>query len=368
MKSLMQTVKVSKNKTDYANLLSHILCVITVFIIPLHLCAQDWQLVWEDNFDGPAIDESKWSFATGAGGWGNNELQYYTNRSENAYIENGSLVIMAIEEDYQGSPYSSARMNTRFKGDWLYGRFEIRAKLPQGQGLWPAIWMLPTDWEYGGWAASGEIDIMELIGSNPYTVLGTLHYGGVFPNNTHTGSAYTLNQGASFADEYHTFAIEWDETSIKWFVDDNHYQTQTSWFSTAQEYPAPFNRRFHLLLNIAVGGNLPGYPDQTTLFPQTMHVDYVKVYRDNNEKPTVSIISPSAGEDFTPGSNISISADANDNDGDIEKVLFMQASAILAVDSIPPYEFTAENVAKGAIKSSLKRLIIMAAAALIMLI
>jgi len=176
------------------------------------------------------------------------------------------------------SRYTSARLATRNKGDWLTGRFEIRAKLPYGQGIWPAIWMLPTDWEYGGWPNSGEIDIMELIGHEPASVYGTLHYG---RPHTYTGDHYDLAGGETFADGYHVFALEWEPGEIRWYVDGVHYQTQTEWFTSSSKgtHPAPFDRRFHLIINVAVGGAWPGYPDETTVFPQTMHVDYVRIYQ-----------------------------------------------------------------------------------------
>ena len=241
----------------------------------------DWKLVWADEFDAPdgsAVDETRWSFNTGGGGWGNGEWQNYTDRTDNACVEGGALVIRAQREDYGRSRYTSARLVTRDKGDWLYGRIEVRAKLPYGQGIWPAIWMLPTDSEYGGWPRSGEIDIMELVGHEPARVHGTLHYGGP---HTYTGDYYDLPEGETFADDYHTFALEWEPGEMRWYVDGYHYQTQREWFtsSTKGTLHAPFDRRFHLLLNVAVGGAWPGFPDDTTEFPQFMYVDYVRVYQ-----------------------------------------------------------------------------------------
>ncbi len=248
----------------------------------------EWQLVWQDEFDEREIDTTRWEFQLGDGtaygipGWGNNELQNYTNRPRNAYISNGCLVIQVLKETFQGqerlSEYTSARLRTKNKGDWKYGRFEIRAKLPCGKGLWPAIWLLPTDNIYGGWAASGEIDIMESLGHEPNIVYGTLHYGDAWPNNVHTGISDTLTTG-NFSEKFHTFSLEWDSTAIKWFIDDTLYQTQTKWFTVKQPFPAPFDQRFHLLLNVAVGGNWPGNPDETTQFPQEMVADYVRVYQ-----------------------------------------------------------------------------------------
>lgn len=241
-----------------------------------------WELIWQDEFDGSIIDLSKWEHEVNGWGGGNNELQYYTDRDTNSFIENGHLVIQALRETYIGPDgtreYTSARLRTLNKGDWKYGRFDIKAQLPFGKGLWPAIWMLPTDWVYGGWPASGEIDIMELLGQEPNVVYGTLHYGGSPPNNVHSGTSYKLPSGY-FSNDFHVFTIEWDTTEFRWFVDGKLYQTQNNWYSTGHPYPAPFNQRFHLLLNVAVGGNWPGNPDGRTVFPQKMIVDYVRVYK-----------------------------------------------------------------------------------------
>ena len=244
-------------------------------------------VVWCDDFSGPEIDPLKWEFEVNGNGGGNNELQYYTDRPENARIENGALVIEAREETYTGPDgtrnFTSARLRTVNKGDWTYGRFEMRGKLPLGKGLWPAFWMLPTDWVYGGWAASGEIDIVELIGQEPDTVYGTLHYGGPWPENTSSagGTAWGTHDyvlsGATFNDDFHVFAIEWEPGEFRWYVDGIHYQTQTDWYSTAASYPAPFDQAFHFIANVAVGGNWPGSPNGTTQFPQQFQIDWVRV-------------------------------------------------------------------------------------------
>ena len=242
--------------------------------------AQTYELVWSDEFDGTLVDQSKWEFQIGDGcpdlcGWGNGELQYY--RAENATVGGGLLTITAKEEAFGFSDYTSARLRTKGKADWEYGRFEMRAKLPIGKGLWPAFWMLPAQDSYGGWAASGEIDVMELVGHEPERVLGTLHYGGTFPANTYSGDHYDLASG-TFNDDFHVFAVEWEAGEIRWYVDGIHYQTQTAWWSTGGPYPAPFDQPFYMLLNVAVGGDWPGPPDGSTQFPQTMVVDYVRVY------------------------------------------------------------------------------------------
>lgn len=241
--------------------------------------ATAWRLVWSDEFDGldgSPVDGQNWSFDIGGGGWGNRELECYTDSTENAYLEQGSLVIRAIKQDNQKCPYTSARLVTRGKVDWLYGRFEVRARLPVGQGVWPAVWMLPADSEYGTWPLSGEIDILELIGKEPARVYGSIHYGAPHEfRNAH----YDLAQG-TFDQAYHTFALEWEPREIRWYVDSNLYETQTEWFTSSPkgEYPAPFDRRFYLLINLAVGGVWPGYPDEATTFPKELRVDYVRVF------------------------------------------------------------------------------------------
>jgi beta-glucanase (GH16 family) len=241
-----------------------------------------WQLVWNDEFSGPDIDATKWTHEVNGDGGGNNELQYYTARDSNSLIIDGNLVIVAKKEKYTVGNrtwnYTSARLNSRNKGDWKYGRFDIRAKLPYGQGMWPAIWMMPKNEKYGGWAASGEIDIMELLGQEPTRVYGTLHYGGTYPNNTHTGSSLKLKSG-NFAEKYHLFTLEWEEDEFRWYMDGNLYLIQNDWYTNSAEYPAPFDQEFYLILNVAVGGNWPGNPDETTYFPQVMVIDYIRVYK-----------------------------------------------------------------------------------------
>ena len=240
------------------------------------------QLVWSDEFDGNQVDTSKWEFMLGDGsqfgipGWGNAELQYYT--TSNATVADGVLTITAREEQVGNKDYTSSRLRTLGRGDWTYGRFEMRAKLPEGQGMWPAFWMLSSYPQvYGIWAASGEIDIMESIGSDPERIFGTLHYGGSFPDNVFSSRATRLPDGT--AGDWHTYAVEWRAGQMFWYLDGALYGQQTAWWSTGGPYPAPFDINFHLLLNLAVGGNLPGNPDATTQFPQTFEIDYVRVYQ-----------------------------------------------------------------------------------------
>jgi beta-glucanase (GH16 family) len=251
------------------------------------LADNGWKLVWSEEFDGPEIDLSKWDYDIDGHGWGNNELQYYTKEKRNAYIEDGKLIIKALKEEYEGSPYTSAKLVTRGKVDWTYGRFEIRAKLPQGQGIWPAIWMMPTDLEiHGEWPSCGEIDILELCGHEPNKVHGTLHMG-----NPHyyKGGDFTLKNG-TFADDFHTFTLDWTPTEMRWYIDGQLYYKSSEWYTREEEasekqpYNAPFNKPFYLMLNLAVGGNWPGYPNEETVFPQTFEVDYIRIYQPEDGK------------------------------------------------------------------------------------
>ncbi|MCD1259259.1 carbohydrate binding domain-containing protein [Paenibacillus athensensis] len=248
----------------------------------------DWQLDWNDEFNGDQVDTSKWNFVNQGGGFGNRELEYYTPRTENARIEplddgNKGLVIEARKEKYNGQDYTSAKLFSQNKGDWTYGKFEIRAKLPKSQGIWPAIWMMPTNYDlYGPWPATGEIDIMELVGHEPATVWGTLHYGMPWK---YSNSSFKLPGTMDFSQDFHTFSIEWEPGEIRWYVDGIFYQRQNDWYtkrdgeSAPYTWPAPFDRDFYIQLNLAVGGDWPQFPDNTTIFPSRMTVDYVRVYK-----------------------------------------------------------------------------------------
>jgi beta-glucanase (GH16 family) len=258
----------------------------------------EWSLVWSDEFNGSEIDRTKWNYDIGNWqldsngnpvnpGWGNNEKEYYTDSKENSFIRDGNLVIKAkkeqIQDQYGTYEYTSAKLKTKGLFSKTYGRYEIKAKLPTGKGLWPAIWMLPEEDKYGGWAASGEIDIMEAWGSRPNTVAGTIHYGEGWPNNKHTGKEFVLPENRGI-DQWHTYALEWEPGELRWYVDGQLYQTQNNWYSKGKNaaanfsYPAPFDQEFYLLLNLAVGGNFDGEPTETTPFPSEMLIDYVRVY------------------------------------------------------------------------------------------
>lgn len=270
----------------------------------------NWTLVWADEFtqaDGTSPDNSKWAYDIGNNGWGNNEWEYYTSRTNNVRIENNQLVIEAKQENYLGSSYTSARLKTQGKAFWTYGRIEARMKLPRGQGIWPAFWMLGTNITSVSWPTCGEIDIMENIGREPTIVHGTVHGPGYSGGNG-IGGGYSLPGNPVFADDFHVYGIEWTTNVIKWFVDGQQFFTVTSaslpngstWVFTAPQF---------LLLNLAVGGDWPGYPNGSTVFPQRLTVDYVRVYAATNPPPTSSgalinggfetgYLAPWIGKDF----------------------------------------------------------------------
>ncbi|RCS27316.1 glycoside hydrolase family 16 protein [Polaribacter sp. WD7] len=245
-------------------------------------------LIWQDEFDvNGAVDTTKWVFDLGDGseqgipGWGNNELQYYTNRPENIIVEDGALVITANQEAFMGSSYTSARINTRGLFEQQHGRFEARIQLPTGKGIWPAFWLLGDD--EGGtlqWPQIGEIDIMEYLGNQPTIVFGTVHGPG-YSGGESISKEYQL-QNDRFDNGFHVFGIEWSPNRINYYVDGDLYQSitpETVEDETNGQGEWVFNRPFYIILNVAVGGNLPGSPNDETLFPQKMLVDYVRVYQ-----------------------------------------------------------------------------------------
>ncbi|MFZ0472231.1 MAG: glycoside hydrolase family 16 protein [Bacteroidales bacterium] len=239
-------------------------------------------LVWSDEFDVNGLpDSKKWSYDTegNATGWGNNEEQFYTAaRLENAEVKDGFLNITARKESFGNHEYTSARLITKSKGDWLFGRVEVRAKLPDGRGMWPAIWMLPTDWAYGSWPASGEIDIMENVGYNPYVIVASAHTE-AYNHSIGTQKNATITIPSCYSD-FHVYALEWEVKEYRVYVDDKLYFTFKNEGTGYKKWP--FDKRFHLLLNIAVGGNWGGQQGiDNTIFPRTMVVDYVRVYQTN---------------------------------------------------------------------------------------
>lgn len=231
---------------------------------------------WADEFDYQGVpDPLKWSYDLGGHGWGNNELQYYTDRAENAFVDNGVLSITARKENFEQKEYTSARLVSKYKGDLLYGRVEVRAKIPAGRGTWPAIWMLPTDWEYGGWPSSGEIDIMEHVGFDPNRIHITTHSEAYFWRIGTQRSASKIIENATT--DFHLYRIDWTPYAIRGFID--NIQIFTS-LNDGTGYKAwPFDKRFHLLLNLAIGGDWGGQQGvDNSIFPVSMEVDYVRFY------------------------------------------------------------------------------------------
>jgi beta-glucanase (GH16 family) len=314
-----------------------------------------YSLVWSDEFNGTSLDYANWTPDIGNGcpslcGWGNNELEYY--RAENVTVSGGNLVLETRDESYGGASFTSGKVTTRGKQTFLYGRIEMRAQIPTGGGMWPAFWMMPQDDVYGGWAASGEIDIME--SSNATTsVGGALHFGGGWPDNASTSASYSLG-GANFADQFHIYAVEWEPTVIRWYVDGVLFATRVSsqWYSdAAPENPlAPFDQEFYIILNAAIGGEYTGCTTPsciTASLPQQYLIDYVRVYKDIvNLAPTVAVTSPAAGATLPVG-DITINATASDADGSVVSVEFYNGAAYLGEDATAPYTFTWNTVADG---------------------
>lgn len=267
-----------------------------------------WTLVWADEFDAPEVDRTKWDFDLGHGffdrhgvwvpGWGNAELQHYTQHPDNVQLRDGCLVIRALPDPQHPGGYTSARLKTRRNDGTVlfaqcYGRVEIRARVPWGKGLWPALWMLPAAERYGGWAASGEIDLMEIVGDRPHEVLSSLHFGSSYPKRTLVTTTHAL-PGGSLVSDWHTYAVEWEPGEIRFYVDDVMTRCHRHWWSCSRTegdagvearaeadlnpWPAPFDQPFHLVMNVAVGGTFPGAPDASTQFPAELVVDHVRVY------------------------------------------------------------------------------------------
>ena len=275
------------------NLFCSILCIVSLFVscndekeaddpiaggytTPLNY--DNYTLVWQDEFNGTSLS-SDWTHetGTGSGGWGNNELQYY--QSENTTVDNGYLRITAKKEQVGGRLYTSSRIVTQNRQEFQYGRIDIRALLPEGQGLWPALWMLGSNFSSVGWPKCGEIDIMEMIGGQgrENDVFGTLHWDNAGQYACTCGQGhYTLDSG-TFADQFHVFTLKWNAQNIKWYVDDNLYHTINITPADLEE----FRKEFFFIFNVAVGGNLPGSPNSNTVFPQSMVVDYVRVFQEN---------------------------------------------------------------------------------------
>ena len=238
-----------------------------------------WSLVWSDEFNGASLDASKWQLELNEGDHG---MSAYTSRPQNLYLSDGCLVLQAQKENYSGKPYTSTQISSRNKGHWKYGRFDIRAKLPYGKGLWPAIWMMPNNPAYGGWPRSGEIDIMENLGDNTQLLYSTLHYG---TSNQMSQGTDTAPANQSLSDSFHVYTMIWDTNSFAFYLDSAHnYWNCGKWSPNNVAYPKPFDQTFFMMFDLAVGGSWGGPPDNSTVFPQKMLVDWIRVYR--RQKPS----------------------------------------------------------------------------------
>ena len=289
------------------------------------LSYEGYNLKWEDQFEGESLNRDDWNVELHDPGWVNNELQSYVDSPENIYLQDGNLVLKPVEnmsEDGSVS-YTSGRINTQHKHDFKYGLFEARVKVPEGQGFLPAFWMMPTDENlYGQWPRCGEIDIMEVLGNNTDTSYGTIHYGN--PHSESQGS-YTLDEG-SFSEEYHVFDVEWEPGKISWYVDGKLIHTEDNWYSATEgqgeiTYPAPFDQPFYIILNLAVGGNWPGNPDDTTdIENSAYYIDYVKVYQkdsydENVTKPIEEVIlrDPDENGNYIINGDFSVNEELTDD-------------------------------------------------------
>lgn len=306
-----------------------------------------WRLLWQDEFDGDRIDPGSWSHQVFPGiDSGNRELQHYTNRPENSRVENGRLVIEAHREDYLGHAYTSARLHTVGKMDFTYGRVEASVRIPSTPGIWPAIWMMPSRSEYGRWPLSGEIDILESV-NDADEIYGTIHYGR--PQHAHSGTPYkpvdAQGQPLDLVNDFHVYAIEWDPTEIRWYFDGVHYGTQTEWMTPGHDFPAPFDRDFHLIANVAVGGNWPGPPNESSVFPQRMEIDWIRVYQSGGQGPTIREVRADSSVPARTPFVVEVSAD--DPDGDIAFAELWDFDTRLARAEEPPFTLRCEGLEDG---------------------
>lgn len=290
---------------------------------------EGYNLLWNDEFDGTEMNEDIWNYEPHEPGWTNNELQEYTTSKDNVFVRDGKLVLKAIKSDKDGKDYyTSGKVTTQHKKDFTYGKVVVSAKVPEGQGLWPAIWMMPTEEDYyGQWPKCGEIDIMEVLGNDVDTAYGTLHYGE--PHAEQQGT-YDLTD-STYADSFHEFSVEWEPGEMRWYIDGNLYHTVNDWFTAVsgedeKPYPAPFDQSFFVQLNLAVGGNWPGDPDDTTDFDKAeFEVDYVRVYQKDSYDMNVTKPEKSYKEADETGNFITNGdfSDAEDLTDDIDWTFYL---------------------------------------------
>ena len=304
-----------------------------------------YALVWADEFDGDSIDPAKWEHQVFPGvGSGNRELQHYTNRPVNSFVADGKLVIVAMEEDHLDHAYTSARLHTAERFAFRYGRVEARIKIPSTKGIWPAFWMMPEKSVYGGWPRSGEIDIMESVNVASH-VHGTIHFGA--PRHQYHGASLAAPEGTLWSDDFHVYSVEWEPNEMRWYVDGKHFSTQTEWETDGGAYPAPFDQEFHLLLNVAVGGNWPGSPDETSEFPQRMEVDWVRVYQIDNQAPVVRSVTLGAESPVPAGEDLVFEVEASDPDGQLEAVELVWRGEVVDRATSAPYRLVFPDVEDG---------------------
>lgn len=326
------------------------------------LSYEGYTLKWEDSFDGDSLNLDDWNIETHEPGWVNNELQEYTTSSENIYVEDGKLVLKPIKKvDENGNiSYTSGRVNTQNKHDFKYGIFEASVKVPKGKGFLPAFWMMPTNENlYGQWPRCGEIDIMEVLGDKTDTSYGTIHFGN--PHSERQGN-YTLNTG-NFSDEYHKFSVEWEPGKIRWYVDGKLIHSTDDWYSATEgqgeiTYPAPFDQPFYVILNLAIGGNWPGNPDDTTDFENASYsIDYVKIYQkdsydENVEKPEKEVIlrDPDENGNYMINGDFSVEEDLTD----AEEWAFLTALGGEAIAQIRENEIHIDTTNEGTVDYSVQ--------------
>lgn len=241
---------------------------------------EGYHLVWSDEFNQASLLASDWSFENGDGcpnlcGWGNNELEYYTSSNQNLFFRDGNMIVRALKESYGGKSYTSARIKTQSKRTFRFGRIDIRAVMPVGRGIWPAFWLMPQESVHGPWPTSGELDMMEYLGHEPSKIYGTVHFG-PGPGSTNISRSTVFDQGR-LDQAFHLYSLVWKQDTIQWLLDDKVYSTITKVDLGANTYP--FNEDFYFIINLAVGGNWPGSPDQSTVFPQHLIVDYIRFYQ-----------------------------------------------------------------------------------------
>ena len=326
--------------------LVNLLCLCFIIVPSLQAQSPSWKLDWSDEFEYTGLpDPQLWSYDVGGHGWGNVEKQFYTeNRRENARVDGNHLVIEARKEAWSGRDYTSARLVSKNKGDWTYGRIEVRVQLPSGRGTWPAVWMLPTESFYGngGWPDTGEIDIMEHVGHNPGSIHATIHTDAYnHLNGTQKGGTTEIPDAS---DAFHVYALEWTPGRLVFSVDGNAYYTYSKSLNNWQGWP--FDKDFHLILNVAIGGSWGGAQGiDDSIFPQKMLIDYVRVYR-YTDIPQVTMEAPA---NLDPGDTVMLTGTASDPDGQIRRIEIYQRDGLVHTikSETSSWNWSVDNVSEG---------------------